>query len=1025
MKLVPGLYEALITKDRARALAALERIVPRREALNAQGAPHYLARHLYELLLKALRSQPGESPAEKLEAQLGLVSRIVELLGQPEASGVDAGDDLELPAAVLLALTQEAQGLGQTVHPERPTLPLRHSDLIVNGPRDLRLGPEIRKELASADRVDLLVAFLKHSGMRVIKQELAEFCARRPGKLRVLTTTYMGASEVEALDLLASLGAELRVSYDDRRTRLHAKAWLFHRASGYSTGLVGSSNLSRSALLDGCEWNVRLSAVDNHAILAKFQSTFDQYWNEGEFEPYSRERFLQAQERRRDPQRDALATALQLRPFPHQAEVLEALALERAAGHWKNLVVAATGTGKTVIAALDYARVRRAWGEARLLFVAHREEILQQSLACFRAAVGDGHFGELLVGKHKPVRGEHVFASIQSLRSLTIPDPAHYDVVIVDEFHHAEAPSYAEFLEHGVRPRLLLGLTATPERSDGRSILHWFDGRVAAETRLWDALDLGLLVPFQYFGVFDGTDLSQVNWRAGRYDTKDLERRFAGDTQRAEVVLRAIQDKVRDPRSMRALGFCVSVKHAEFMAEFCRRRGLQALALTGDTPDGERREARRKLAQGEVQALFTVDLFNEGVDIPAVDTVLFLRPTESATVFLQQLGRGLRLADDKDCLTVLDFIGLAHRRFRFDRRFRAFVRGSTRAATRRAVEEGFPHLPAGCELQLDEQSQAAVLRNLRSSLGATTASMAEDLAGLGDVSLGEFLEQADLGLEDVYRGSSWNFTALKHKAGLRAGPAPVNALSRALGRMLHVDDAARLGRWLEWLAGREPPRPDPTDPLQLMLLASSGHVRRPVSELGEVLGELWRVADLHAELRELLGLLDDRRRRTTYPLDDLPFHVHATYSRDEISAGLGQVRNGKLLRTQGGVYRDEASRADILYVTLQKSEKEFTPTTLYDDYPISTSLFHWESQAVTRADSETGRRYQEHLARGWRVLLFVRESRTDERGLTRPYAFLGPVRYVSHESEKPMRVTWQLERPMPAEFFNRVKLAAG
>ncbi|MCA9573451.1 MAG: DEAD/DEAH box helicase family protein, partial [Myxococcales bacterium] len=220
------------------------------------------------------------------------------------------------------------------------------------------------------------------------------------------------------------------------------------------------------------------------------------------------------------------------------------------------------------------------WGEARLLFVAHRREILEQAQARYRAALGDGHFGELLVGEHKPLRGDHVFASIQSLHAarLSSIDPTHYDVVVVDEFHHAEADSYRALLTH-LRPRILLGLTATPERADGRSILEWFDGRIAAETRLWDALDLGLLVPFQYFGVHDGTDLSLLDWRAGRYEVTSLESLYTSDERRAETVLRAIHDKVRDPTTMRALGFCVSVKHAEFMAEYCRRKGLPALAV--------------------------------------------------------------------------------------------------------------------------------------------------------------------------------------------------------------------------------------------------------------------------------------------------------------------------------------------------------------------------------------------------------------------------------------------------------------
>ncbi len=1022
MRLAAGLYEALITRDVDAAVRALEQLVADVQDLTPDAAPHVLARHVHDLVLKTLRHMPGGDA--KLQHQVELANRIVDLLATGVAgSGVDPGDDVPSPGTMLHSVRDPAQDRLGTGQLTRPSLPLRHSDLIVNGPRDLRLGAEIRKELASADRVDLLVAFVKWSGLRVVRTELDEFCRRHPGKLRILTTTYLRASEVEALDTLQQMGADVRVSYDSRRTRLHAKAWLFHRDTGFSTGLVGSSNLSHSALLDGCEWNVRLSAIDNGAILAKFQATFDQYWDEGEFEPYDRARFLAATDHR-DSQRDALARAVQLRPYPHQQEVLDALAQERAAGHTRNLVIAATGTGKTVVAALDYVRLRKEWGEATLLFVAHRKEILEQSLATFRAGMRDGHFGELLVGGSRPTKGTHVFASIQSLHADRLDQlaPDAYDILIVDEFHHAEAPTYRRLLEH-LRPRVVLGLTATPERADGKSVLDWFDRRIAAELRLWDALDLGLLVPFQYFGVHDGTDLSWIDWRSGRYDVTTLEKIYTADDLRAAAVLRAIDEKVRAPREMRALGFCVSKRHAHFMAEYCRRKDLPALAVTDEASPTERAEALRKLRAGEVNILFTVDLFNEGVDVPSVDTVLFLRPTESATIFLQQLGRGLRLAEDKECLTILDFIGTAHRRFRFDQRFRAIL-GGTRASVRRAIEQGFPHLPSGCEIDLDREAQQSVLRNIRAALQPGPSGLAEDLAALGDIGLREFIRRAEIDLDDIYKPDQ-TFTGLRHRAGLLPGPAPDNTISRALSRLLHIDDPVRLDTWRSWLRADHPPEPTPDLALQLMLFSALGHVQRPVAELADAFAELWALPDLRRELADLLDELADQRRRPTWPMPDLPFHVHASYSRDEISAGLRQVRKGKLLRTQGGVYKDDASRSDILYVTLEKDEREFTPTTLYEDYPISPTRFHWESQSITRADSETGRRYQDHASRNWRILLFVRQSKRDARGVTLPYLFLGTVRYVQHESEKPMRIIWELDRSMPPDFFRQVKVAAG
>ncbi|PRQ07020.1 DUF3427 domain-containing protein [Enhygromyxa salina] len=1024
MALRPGLHETLLTREVAEALEAIDPRFKDVAELSDEAAAELLTRHVTQLLHHVLRQAKKDRAG-----QLQLVNELVTWLGDQAKRGeIDEHDRVAPPGRVLRSLLSSDEIRLAANHPPRPLISPSHSDLLVNGPRDVRLGHLVARELPSADRVDILISFLKYSGLRVILDPLRRFIERRPGQLRVLTTTYLGATELRALDTLQELGAQVRLSYDSRRTRLHAKAWLFHRDSGFSTAVVGSSNLSHSALLDGCEWNVRVGQIDNATVHKKLETTFEQYWSdEGSFEPFDRERFLDDldAQRRPDADRDAIARAIDIRPHPHQQTALDALAAERDAGHHQNLVVAATGTGKTVIAALDFRRLQRERGPLSLLFVAHREEILRQSLGAFRAVLRDGNFGRRLEPDRPLERDRHLFASVQSLHEGRLAElrPEAYDVVIVDEFHHAAAPTYDRLLSH-LRPKILLGLTATPERADGQSILAWFEQRIAYEIRLWDALDLGLLSPFHYFGVHDETDLSTVDFRAGRYDTRDLERLYTADDVRARAVLRATQDKVADLHAMRALGFCVSVEHAEFMAAWFQRAGVPALAVSGKTSSNKRAAALRALRDGTVKILFAVDLFNEGVDLPAVDTVLFLRPTESATVFLQQLGRGLRLAEGKDCLTVLDFIGDGvHERFRFDQRFAALV-GGTRAQVKGAVEAGFPHLPAGCEILLDHRSQEIVVESIERTLRLGRQELARDLAAIGDVGLRRFLDQAGVELDQVY-GRGGTYTELLHRAGLREGPAPKHATTRAMERLLHVDDPNRLGTWRRWLTLDKPLRADPSDPLQLMLFVAAGHVRRPIAELSAAWDELWAAPDLRRELAELMGVLDDRRRRPTLELPGLaPLRIHATYSRDEVIAGLGELRQGKLLRLQGGVYRHQATRSDLLFVTLDKDAKQFTPTTLYEDYPISRERFHWESQGRTRADSETGRRYQNHRAMDWNILLFVRQ-RTHERGVTSPYTFLGPVDYESHEREKPMRIIWRLHHAMPPELWSDVKVAAG
>ena len=549
-----------------------------------------------------------------------------------------------------------------------PLIPLLDTTLLTNAPGEPTLWSQLRSEIDSADQIDVVMAFIRRSGIAPLYEALRRHCDRGR-QLRVLTTTYTGSTEQAALEQLANLGADVRVSYDLSTSRLHAKAWVFHRASGFPTAYVGSSNLTYSAQGAGLEWNVRASAARNPDLIAKFEAVFDSYWASGEFVPFDAEQFEQESRRTRktDTGPQIILSPVELRPVPFQERLLELIEVSRRRGHNRNLLVSATGTGKTVMAALDYARLRDRLQRSRLLFVAHTEEILNQSLATFRYALRSPSFGEKWVGGSRPVAFEHVFASIQSLTASGVAnlESDHFDVVIVDEFHHAAAASYQRLLDH-VEPVELLGLTATPERSDGLPILPWFDDRIAAELRLWDAIDQQHLVPFLYFGIHDGTDLSDIPWRRSRgYDVEALSNRYTSSDAWARLVIQEVNAHVAVD-SMRGLGFCVSVDHAQFMARHFNAAGIPSAAIWGESARQDREAALAALGEGELKMVFSVDLFNEGVDVPSVDTVLMLRPTESPVLFLQQLGRGLRKAPGKQFCTVLDFVGTHRKEFRFD-----------------------------------------------------------------------------------------------------------------------------------------------------------------------------------------------------------------------------------------------------------------------------------------------------------------------------------------------------------------------
>jgi len=869
---------------------------------------------------------------------------------------------------------------------------------------------------------------VKWHGLRVLEEQLADFVRRRridsASPLRVITITYIGATERRALDRLVELGAEVKVSYETRMTRLHAKAWLFHRDTGYSTAYVGSSNLSKSALLDGLEWNVRLSEVEQGHLLDTFRATFDEYWEDPAFESYDpsdpsqRARLDEALAVERGGPTDLpiALTSLEVRPWGYQREILDELAAEREVhGRHRNLVVMATGTGKTVVAGLDYRRLRDAGSVDSLLFIAHRDEILTQSQSTFRHIVRNGSFGERYVGGDRPSEWRHVFASVQSLARLDLADldPRLFDLVVVDEFHHAgpETKTYARLLDH-LRPKVLLGLTATPERADGQDIRHWFDGRIAVELRLWEALERNLLAPFQYFGVHDDTDLQGLQWKRGTgYVPAEHTNVYTGDDKRVAIVLQTMQDKVTDLGRMRALGFCVSIDHAEYMARKFTTAGIPSVAVTSRTSAAERAASLEALRSRSTNVVFTVDLFNEGVDLPEIDTVLFLRPTESATVFLQQLGRGLRLADDKPCLTVLDFIGNQNRSFRFDLRYRALT-GTTRRGLHREIEHDFPTLPAGCHIALDRVSTQIVLDNVKAALHVDWKGLVQEARDIGECTLARFLDETGFGIDDVYRRRHGGWAGIRRAAGLDDRPPGDDdrQLESAIGRMLHVDDLERIEFVDQMLRRSAPPT---TSELRgrAYRLAAMSHFSlwgwaEPLTNLDGNYARVWANPSRQEEILDVLAVLRERIRRVTRPVEpggDNPLHLHARYSLAELLAAFG-VEKPSTSRGAGVKWIEE-EQADVFWFNLRKTEKHFSPTTMYADRAISPTLFQWESQNASTPERGAGERYIHHRDRGSSVHLFFRDIKENDGDLgAPPYLYAGPATYVSHTGERPLRI---------------------
>ena len=1027
-RLKEGLYDQLVTRSVRDFLDqdAGQNLKAFIDELEETDSPEYLARHLARQIKGALRGLPAEDRKHRqIELANALLEFVRERAGSPDADAVDHAGQ------VLRAIYSGATA------PVGPTTPLSATNLLMNAVGEPRLGFELEREMATADQVFMVVSFIQWRGWQRLKDAFLRLTDRKV-PVRILTTTYIGATDVNAILELSRLpNVELRISLDGRRRRLHAKAWLFQRDNGFSSVYVGSANLSGPALEDGIEWTVKLSEVEAPQMVDRFRGAFDSLWCDEEFEEFrsddeemhKRVRGALEYARRPPGQRDSGPPIFfDLRPHPYQQATLDQLESERAdRDSYRNLVIAPTGTGKTLVAAFDYKRQPYAGSRPRLLFLAHREELLSQARQRFRHVLRNESFGEILGGGQEPTDFQHLFSTIQSFRTrdlLSSQGADYWEYVVLDEAHHAPADSYREIVS-ALQPRIFLGLTATPERMDGESILPWFNNRVADEMRLWHAIERQYLVPFDYYGIHDGVDLSQLSWSRGAYAIGELEQHYLGNTRRANLVASEFCNIYGDWRKARALGFCVSVAHAEFMADSFNRAGIPALALTSRSASQDRSEATRRLRERTVNVIFTVDLFNEGVDIPEADCILFLRPTESSTVFLQQLGRGLRLDTGKTTCLVLDFIGNQRREFRFDQRFLALF-GGTRQQIIRQIETGITRLPGNCYFRLDKESRKVVLQNLQARLQANRVRMAADVRGLAEQlgrtpKLVEFLAESRYDLADVYKQSIGGWLALLREAGL-SEDLPNEAdliLLKRFQLLLHIDSVSRLRLCLAQIKQSTSELDDlpiwqkrAIQMLTFRLLQANA--REEDADWAAGVKLLRESPVVRAEFEQLALTLLDRVRMHSdeHPLiTDCPLFLHRRYTRDEILVGLGLPEMVGARHTQTGRFWIEQMNTEVLFVTLDKSDKSFSPTTRYEDFAVSPTRFHWQSQSTTGENSPTGRRYVAQSENGCTILLFVRPTNNDA------FVFLGPVRYLSHSGSRPMSIYWDSVHPMPAWFF--------
>lgn len=1030
MKLIEGTYENLITDGLKREMltSSEKGLICKQEDIDGAESPNMLTEHLSRIIRNRLSDENLTT-----EERTAFANRLIDFLGEEKEEKVV--DDKQKLAAVV-SRQEEARLKATNSTLVRPLTGFRVSNLFTGGQSHVSLSSEIERDIESADSICMIVSFLKLSGVNLIYDHLKRFCSNPQHRLRIITTTYCGVTDAKAVERLASLpNTEIRISYNTQIERLHAKSYIFERNSGFSTAYIGSSNLSKSAQTDGLEWNIRVTNVENPHIINAALATFDIYWNSHNFEDFREggiEKLYKELQNVREPKlaTDVLAKYTIL---PHQKQILDKLAVIREGGVRRNLIVAATGTGKTVISAFDYkVFTEQTEGTHRLLFVAHREEILKQSRRTYRSVLLDANFGDIWVGDSRPQNGiDHLFISVQTFNSkyerIFSGLPAdYYDYIVIDEAHHLVADSYRNIISK-FTPKLLVGLTATPERMDGVSLLPDFDNQISAEIRLPKALDEGLLTPFQYLCISDETDLTDEELMQGdRYVATKLTEKLC-NSQRVGLIVNRLQYYLADERKCRALGFCATKKHAQFMAEEFRRVGLKAAYLTSDN-DEERLSLNKQLAKGEINYLFVVDIFNEGVDIPAVDTVLFLRPTESLTIFLQQLGRGLRLYPGKQQLTVFDFVAQLNQKYDFASRFRSLLTRTDKSVVDQ-VKNGFTLLPHGCTIHMEEKAQEYVLQNIKAAIYNKARLVKELRTYTHTPTLAEFIENNGQDVRIIYKGG-YCWSSLKREAGMCDYPEDDNTklFVKGIGNLVHVNTVSYLNfiRKVMLAKGNVKCNDEREETFAVMLyytLFIDKISKVGVKSINEALRRLADYPMFISEILELTDYLLAHLETKTFSVGEgmpMGLEQYGCYTREEVFAIFKrQTANKKMQGSVAGVFNIEELNTELFFVTLNKSDKDFSAETMYNDYVVSENEFRWESQN-TDSHQGKGKRFVEQKKNGKKFLLFVRENKKDGYGNTCPFICFGLVDYIRSKDDKPMKINWQTHHPILPRFLNAV-----
>ena len=961
----------------------------------------------------------------------------------------------------------------------------------------------LKQELLNCKKFYFIVSFIRYSGIQLLISTLDEL-EKQGIQGEIITSVYLNITDSKALQKLLSYKNIKVKIYNNSSESFHTKAYLFEKEK-YHSVVIGSSNISQSALYSAEEWNVKLTDSSFFNIYGKSLNQFEKLWHSNEAIELTQD-FIDEYEKYKksvnvqntfDYRKTKIEQENEFVPNSMQKRVLQKLKETRINGNKKGLVISATGTGKTYLAAMDIKQFfeinsntenklfkitdkKSKTSNIKFLFIAHREELLKNAINVFSKIlkIDKNEFGRIYGGL-KEIDKSMIFASIQSLRNCYNEfKPSFFDYVIVDEFHHSMSDSYLKTLSY-FNPKFLLGLTATPKRMDGKDILSLCDYNIVDEIGIKEALEEDLIVPFHYFGVNDYTiNYDNIPYKNGKYNEKILLENLLLNT-RTDYIVKKINKFGFDGDELSAVAFCQNIEHAFFMKEEFSKKGYKSAVITANTSSNERSEILEKFKNKKIEILCVVDILNEGIDIPTINLLLFLRPTMSSTIFIQQIGRGLRKAKNKDFVTIIDFIGNHKKDYLLINYFSSEVDNKDTLFTKKEkiineIKNQFSNIPKSCYVELDRICQNRIIEKIEkinfSSKNILKEMYLDYKAEIGkseneilkvsdfDTNI-ELFQELSLKLGSFYNAqlqfedseikqnkiSLLNSEEIEFLAYLEKKLTIVEPFTYLIVKYLINNDFINL----EIIVDEYKNYFNIKDNFQKEYVINRIFMELVEDEILEKNSTKNRLFKISKKYNKIFENKKENNDEINLKLIDLDNSQNTNYNfknrlEDLLYLGLSEFKKNNNLsifnenilipykkykrielqilldsKVPKGSWRAGYANTDkdiCLFATIDKTHI-FQENLKYDNSLFADDIIQWISQPKTSHNSSVGQMFIHHKEKGFKVHIFIRKYAFMNGNKTNPFIYLGNAKYYSSQGDKPMKILWKLDKKIPQKLI--------